>query len=48
MNNYLKMWIKIEDFIFELWNQEEEQERKEKKEFEDWKKKKAEEEGIPF
>ncbi len=39
---------KIEDFIFELWNQEEEQERKEKKEFEDWKKKKAEEEGIPF
>ena len=39
---------KIEDFIFELWNQEEEQDRKEKKEFEDWKKKKAEEEGIPF
>tara|TARA_R100000455_G_C6234390_1_gene95057 strand:- start:476 stop:688 length:213 start_codon:yes stop_codon:yes gene_type:complete len=41
---------KIEDFIFELWNQEEEQERKEKAEFEAWKEKKAEEEkeGMPF
>ena len=39
---------KIEDFIFELWNQEEEQEKKEKEEFEAWKKKKAEEEGMPF
>ena len=41
---------KIEDFIFELWNQEEEQERKEKAEFEACKEKKAEEEkeGMPF
>ena len=39
---------KIEDFIFKLWDQEEEQERKEKEEFEAWKKNKAEEEGMPF
>ena len=44
---------KIEDFIFKLWDQEEEQERKEKEEFEAWKKKKAEEKAeeegmMPF
>ena len=39
---------KIEDFIFKLWDQEEEQERKEKEEFEEWKKNKAEEKGMPF
>ena len=38
---------KIDDFIFDLWNKEEEQEKKDRKEFEEWKQKKLDEE-IPF
>tara|TARA_R100001224_G_C4005435_1_gene144328 strand:- start:106 stop:339 length:234 start_codon:yes stop_codon:yes gene_type:complete len=38
---------KIDDFIFDLWNKEEEQEKKDRKEFEEWKQKKLDEE-MPF
>ena len=38
----------VDDLLTDLYTKGEEQKEKEKKEFEDWKKKKAEEEGMPF
>ena len=38
----------VDDLLTDLYTKGEEQKEKDKKEFEDWKKKKAEEEGIPF
>ena len=38
----------VDDLLTDLYTKGEEQKEKDKKEFEDWKKKKAEEERMPF